>query len=337
MWLEVIGGMQRMWQQLMALVRRLVGPAESASQLPPAVATKAGPLRRLERVLVSSAVLQSLFDMFSEHRQSERGEEETGWVLLGYRRQAEALVLAALPAGTFREAGVAHVRFNTLAQAVATRILRARDRQLTILGVVHTHPGSLRHPSRGDYEGDSQWVQLLRGKEGVFGIGTVEAFADGDDAPIVSQPTDNSWYWRGLRLSWYALAAGDRQYRAIPVQVVLGENLAEPLLPVWETLEYHAGGLEELFRRLTLLRVELLSEVSQEGQRWDYLAVYLPLDDRQEIRVLLDGPKMRFFYDDGEQTYEVEGEPPVDRGVFLLLAELARRREPCETALISEP
>jgi len=337
MWSEFVSVAQRMWQQLLDLVRQLVGPGKSAESVPASSGAKAGPLRRLNRVLVSSAVLESLFDMFAEHRQSERGEEETGWVLLGYRWETEAVVLAALPAGTFREAGVAHVRFNTLAQAVATRILRMRDRQLTILGVVHTHPGSLRHPSRGDYEGDSQWVQLLRGKEGVFGIGTVEGFEEADGAPIVSQPAENTWCWRGLRLTWYALAAGDRQYRSIPVQVVLGENLAEPLLPIWETLEYHAAGLEELFRHLNLLRVEVHRDFAEESRPWDYLAVRLPLDDHREIRVLLDGPKMRFFYDDGEQTYEVDGEPPVDCGVFSLLAELARRREPSEAAIASEP
>lgn len=337
MWSEPIRLMQRVGQQLLGMVRRLLSPVDTLVESAPHPGPgKVVALRRLERVLVSSAVLQSLFDMFAEHRRSERGEEETGWVLLGYRREAEAIALAALPAGMHREAGVAHVRFNTLAQAVATRILRARDRQLTILGVVHTHPGSLRHPSRGDYEGDSEWVKLLRGKEGVFGIGTVEADDVSDGLPMVVQPTENSWYWRGLRFNWYTLAAGDRHYRPIPVQVVLGEDLARPFLPVWETLEYHAAGLEELFRRLSVLNVEVLSEIV-DGKSSDCLSLSIPMENGQEIRALLSGPKMRFYYDDGEQTYEVESEPPVDRGIFLLLAELARRRELCETSIESEP
>jgi proteasome lid subunit RPN8/RPN11 len=337
MWSETIGLMQRMWQQLLRVIRQFCSPGPGQEQLaPPPGPGSAMPLRRLERVLVSSAVLQSLFDMFADHRNGDRGEEETGWVLLGYRRDAEAVVLAALPAGTNREAGVAHVRFNTLAQAVATRILRTRDRQLTILGVVHTHPGSLRHPSRGDYEGDSEWVKLLRGKEGVFGIGTVEAEQDDNWLPMVAQPTENSWSWRGMRFNWYALAAGDRNYRPIPVQVVLGEDLARPFLPVWETLEWHAAGLEELFRRLSALHVEACSDSDAAGLN-SYLSVSIPLENGQEIRALLHGPKMRFFYDDGEQTYEVAGEPPVDRGIFLLLAELARRRELCQSSVESEP
>ncbi|MCS7159021.1 MAG: Mov34/MPN/PAD-1 family protein [Gemmatales bacterium] len=328
MWSELVSLTQRVWQRASNWLDQLVSPASRPTQSTAASGpARPASLRRLQRVCFSSAVLESVFDSFAEHRQSDRGEEETGWVLLGYRQEAEAIVLAALPAGTFREAGVAHVRFNTLAQAVATRILRARDRQLTILGVLHTHPGRLRHPSRGDFEGDSQWVRLLPGQEGVFGIGTVEEDDEAADAPIVIQPSENSWYWRGLRLSWYALAAGDRQYRALPVQVILGEDLAAFLLPVWETLEYHAVGLEQLFRHMTLLRVETLTEQGEDGRTWDYLSIRLPVHEREEIRVLLDGPKLWFFYDDGENTYEVDGEPPVDRGVFLVLAELARRRE----------
>ncbi|MCS7166041.1 MAG: Mov34/MPN/PAD-1 family protein [Gemmatales bacterium] len=325
----MISFVQRLWQRLQAWLDLPAKTMAIASAPGPAgELTKPKALRRLERVWFSSATVKSLFDMFAEHRQSDRGEEETGWVLLGYRREAEAVVLAALPAGSFREAGIAHVRFNTLAQAVATRILRARDRQLTVLGVAHTHPGSLRHPSRGDYEGDSQWVCQLRGREGVFGIGTVER-GDQEELPIVSQPTENSWQWRGMRFTWYALAAGDRQYRPIPVQVILGEDLAASLLPVWETLEYHAAGLEELFHHLNRLSVEVLTERSEDGRSWDYLSIRLPLESGQAIQALLDGPKMWLYYEDGQRTYEVDGEPPVDRGVFLLLAELARRRELC--------
>ena len=71
-----------------------------------------------------------------------------------------------------------------------SRIVRQTDRRLTIVGVVHTHPGSLRHPSDGDFRGDSEWVASLRGGEGVFGIGT----ADGPEAAatlFAQQPRPN--------------------------------------------------------------------------------------------------------------------------------------------------
>src|SRR5262249_53985037 len=131
-------------------------------------------LRRVQQVVLTEEVARTLFDDFAAHRQGERGDEEIGWVLLGVREEEEGLVLATLPAGTTRSAGVAHVLFDSDTQAIASRIVRQKDRRLNIVGVVHTHPGSLRHPSEGDYHGDSLWVGQLRGGEGVFGIGTAD-------------------------------------------------------------------------------------------------------------------------------------------------------------------
>src|SRR5262249_47036752 len=128
----------------------------------------------LERVVLTDEVNRTLFEGYAAHRKGERGDEETGWVLLGVREASEAVVLATRPAGAGREAGVAHVRFNSSAQALGSRIVRQLDRRLTMLGVVHTHPGSLRHPSDADFQGDSLWVGRLRGAEGVFGIGTAD-------------------------------------------------------------------------------------------------------------------------------------------------------------------
>src|SRR5438105_1121077 len=126
----------------------------------------------LERVILSDGVNRTLFEEYAAHRRNEQGDRETGWLLLGLRREDEAIVLATLPAGARSDAGVSHVRFNSAAQALGSRIVRQKDRGLVALGVVHTHPGSLRHPSDGDYQGDCQWVSCLRGQEGVFGIGT---------------------------------------------------------------------------------------------------------------------------------------------------------------------
>src|SRR5262249_3832991 len=155
--------------------------------------------------------------------------EEIGWQLLGFRRPDEAVVTATLPAGADRDAGQEHVRFNAEAQAVATRIVRQTDRRLIPLGVVHTHPGSLRHPSPGDLRGDREWVPQLRGQEGVFGIGT----ADGDgDVGIATRPAPNVHCYGRLRFTWYTLAAGDGKYRPVPVELTLGPDLAKPLRPV---------------------------------------------------------------------------------------------------------
>ncbi len=158
----------------------------------------------LHRVTLTDEVCRAFFSEYAAHRQSARGHEETGWVLLGLREETEAIVLATLPAGTERNAGVAHVRFNSTAQALASRIVRQADRRLTMLGVVHTHPGSLRHPSDGDYRGDSQWVGRLRGKEGIFGIGTADE--DADAAPVyVRQIKSNVQCFAPYCFSWYSL------------------------------------------------------------------------------------------------------------------------------------
>src|SRR5437870_5544334 len=98
----------------------LMAPAHEAGPGMPAP-RKYGPLRR---VLLTDQVCRTLFEEFAEHRRGNRGDEEIGWVLLGVREETEALVLATLPAGAQRSAGVAHVRFNSAGQAIASRIVR---------------------------------------------------------------------------------------------------------------------------------------------------------------------------------------------------------------------
>src|SRR4029077_10704688 len=106
------------------------GPAPAAQYQP------------LVRVRLAEGVARSLFDEYTGHRATERGREETGWVLLGRREVDEAVILATLPAGAERDAGEAHVVFNSEAQALASRIVRQADKRLVLIGVVHTHPGS---------------------------------------------------------------------------------------------------------------------------------------------------------------------------------------------------
>src|SRR5689334_7121618 len=58
----------------------------------------------LERVLLTDGVGRTLFEEYGEHQAGARGDEETGWVLLGVREEKEAVVLGTLPAGTERDA-----------------------------------------------------------------------------------------------------------------------------------------------------------------------------------------------------------------------------------------
>ncbi len=301
-------------------LRRIWLPSRAtASHVAPSSADGSGSLRALKRVVLTDGVSNTLFQQYDEHRRGERGEEETGWVLMGQRGEHEALALAALPAGTQSEAGVAHVRFNTTAQALASRILRQDDRQLSILGVVHTHPGSLRHPSSGDYLGDSQWVGLLRGGEGVFGIGTADAPRNGHNPLVSFQPKPHSQCYVGLRLTWYALASEDRNYRPLPVRLTIGPDLARPLHQVWPTMEVHAARLERLCQRLSRVRFELVTEPKEAA-----LHVIVPLGPEEAIRVILCGNSVEYCLIRKEQWFVCDcAEPLVDRGVFLLLAELA--------------
>jgi proteasome lid subunit RPN8/RPN11 len=290
----------------------------------PAVEEEAAPppaakYQRLERVVLTDAVCRTIFEEYAEHRRGERGAEETGWVLLGLRERSEAVVLATLPAGAERSAGVAHVRFNASAQALASRVVRQWERRLTMLGVVHTHPGSLRHPSDGDFQGDTAWVGRLRGREGVFGIGTADGKAS-RGTQVASQPKGNVQCLGELCFSWYTLAEGDRRYRPLPVHLTLGPDLARPLHAVWETIEVHAEPLDRLCRQQAGVTIDLA-----DGTGGRALAVHLALaEPGSKLRLLLEKKDARYFLLREQTLAEVKpNAQPIDRGVYLVLAELA--------------
>jgi hypothetical protein len=315
-----------MFQALMHKASRLVRVLAGVfgRQSAPAALSRQGPAapkiyERLERVRLTDEVGRTLFEEFADHRQGNRCHEETGWLLLGVREVNEAVVLATLPAGTRRDAGVAHVQFNSNGQAMGSRIVRQYDRRLGILGVVHTHPGSLRHPSDGDYEGDSLWVGQLRGGEGVFGIGTADGEADAG-AIVARQPRPHVQALGDLCLSWYALRKGDRRYRPLPVELTLGPDLARPLHLVWPTIETHADSLDRLYRQQAQVTFDVVRD--QEGPA---LAVNIKLaEPGTALRVLLDRKEARYYLARGDDLMRVDPhEPQVDRGVYLLLAELA--------------
>jgi len=315
-----------MLQLLVSTATQLLGDLQRSllRSRPPAQAVAPAPSIRyapLQRVLLTDGVGRTLFEEYARHRAEARGEEETGWVLLGLREAREAVVLATLPAGAERDASVSHVRFNTTAQAVASRIVRQADRRLTILGVVHTHPGTLRHPSEGDLRGDGEWVGHLRGREGVFGIGT----ADGPDAAeslFAYQPRPHVQCLGDLRFSWYALGQGDTAYRPLPVELTIGPDLARALHTVWPTLEAHARRIDRLFRQQTGVRVEVASDEWGPG-----LVLTIPLAERDDaIRVVIRPKEVRYYAVLGGEVLEVEHhDDQVDRGVYLLMAELASR------------
>jgi proteasome lid subunit RPN8/RPN11 len=275
--------------------------------------------RGLARLRLTDQVCRTLFEEYGTHRRTERGDEEIGWVLLGLREESEALALATLPAGASRSAGTAHVRFNSSAQALGSRIVRQWDKRLVILGVVHTHPGSLRHPSEGDYQGDSLWVGQLRGGDGIFGIGTADAKRV-NGSLVAEQPEPHRQMLGDLCFSWYALAQGANRYRKLNLEVTLGPDLAKPLHPVWDVIESYAEALDCLCRQQAGVSFEIVT-----GMDGPALAVQLPLAEKGDvIRVVLERDEVRYLVRQRGLLQTVDAEDDtVDRAVYLILAELA--------------
>ena len=296
-----------------AISRRAVTRAE------PRQDSKPVPLAPLRKLILTDAVSRTLFGEFAAHRKSERGQEETGWDLLGVRQGDTAVVMATLPAGEGRDAGEAHVFFNHAAQAFASRFIRQEFRQLRMLGVAHTHPGSLRHPSSGDYRGDIAWVANLKGGEGVFAIGTADAKAEGG-VDVAWQPAQNVQCLGELCLSWYVLGKDDRNYRPIPVELTIGPDLAEELRPVWHELETHAQRLDRIARQLSRVKFEV-----SPGHQKSALTMMVPMpEDDSAIRVELEGKAVRYRLVKKEGALAADlREDRVDVGLFLMLSELA--------------
>jgi proteasome lid subunit RPN8/RPN11 len=284
----------------------------------PTPVAPAQPHQHLHHITLTDEVDRTLFREFAAHRDGDRGEEEIGWVLLGVREADHALALATLPAGAQRSAGVAHVQFNSTAQGLASRIVRQWDKRLTILGVVHTHPGHLRRPSEGDLEGDREWVGQLRGREGVFAIGTADV--PQPVQPLIGQqPQANVQTLGEMCFSWYSLRAGEDRYRPLEMRLTLGPDLAAPLRNVWSTIEHFAEPLERLCRQLSGITFAVL-----EGQSGPALALGVQLfAPESSLRVVLEETSAQYVLQRGQELLSVD--PPasqIDKSVYLMLAEL---------------
>ena len=288
-------------------------------------ATREAAPSRLERIVLTDGVVNTLFSDFQEHRGSARGAEEIGWLLLGHWDGNNAVALAALPAGTQRDAGVAHVQFHSDVQELASHILRGDDKRLTIVGVVHTHPGSMRQPSDGDLHGDRLWVGQLRGGVGVFAIGTADAHGE--------KSSEHRMCRGELCFSWCALATGETRYRMLPFQVTPGADLAEELHSVWDLIESHARCLNRLFRQLAKIRCDVTQE-----ELAPLLAIHIALPEpKHSLRLLLSDTAARYYWErEGELIAIDPHEPQVDRAVFLILAEVAKTPAAVESETLIE-
>jgi len=123
-----------------------------------------------------------------------------------------------------------------------------------------------------------------------------------------------------LRLSWYALKYGDTSYRPLPLELTIGPDLARPLHQIWTTIEAHAERLERLASQQAKLHFAVVP-----GEQGLHLAVSIPLaEPGNSIRVLLMKECVRYFLQSKDKLEESSlDEIRVDRGVYLILAELA--------------
>src|SRR5262249_33548412 len=121
-------------------------------------------------------------------------------------------------------------------------------------------------------------------------------------------------------LSWSVWGRGARRYRPLPVELTLGPDLARPLHFVWPTIETHADALDRLYRQQAQVTFDVV-----RGDEGPVLAVNVKLaEPGAALRVLLDRKENRFYLVRGDQVLRVDPhETQVDRGVYLLLAELA--------------
>jgi hypothetical protein len=89
---------------------------------------------------------------------------------------------------------------------------------------------------------------------------------------------------------------------------------------VWLTIETHAERLERVCRQQTGVTLETATD---DGGA--HLAMNVPLAEQgTTLRILLQGEKVRYFLQRGDELLVTDcNEERIDRGVYLLLAELA--------------
>jgi len=96
--------------------------------------------------------------------------------------------------------------------------------------------------------------------------------------------------------------------------------LALPLQGIWATIEEYAEPLERLCLQQAGLSFEVVSD-----QRGVALIVALKLaEPASALRMVLRGQEAAYYWQRGQELFAVDApDGPLDRGVYLVLAELA--------------
>jgi hypothetical protein len=124
-----------------------------------------------------------------------------------------------------------------------------------------------------------------------------------------------------LNLHWYVLGASDTRYRPLEVQVTSGVDLALPLHKIWTTIETFAGPLERLCVQQASVSLQVMNGECEPG-----LLVRLKLADEDSgLHVVLRKPDAACYLQRGQALHSVAmASEPLDRGIYLLLADLAK-------------
>ena len=106
------------------------------------------------------------------------------------------------------------------------------------------------------------------------------------------------------------------------MELTIGPDLARALHDIWTTLEFHAERIDRLYCQQSGLRFEVVSDKWGPG-----LLLTLPLAEPGDaVQVLVRPKEVRYYVVRRGELLEVQHHDDcVDRGVYLLLAELAAR------------
>jgi hypothetical protein len=107
----------------------------------------------------------------------------------------------------------------------------------------------------------------------------------------------------------------------VPIRWTLGEDLAKPLHVVWDAMETHAGEIEKVLAQQTKATCGIT-----QGAAGHQLTLSIPLaGSAGKIIVFIFKDKVQYFFEKNEQLFAVDiQEDKVDRGVYLVLAELSK-------------
>jgi hypothetical protein len=188
-------------------------------------------------VRVTAGVVDRLLADVADHLRGPHAHDETGWVPIGRVAAGVVSVEGLLSAGRRPFASPAAFEPDHAHVLAALVLLQARE-PADVVGLIHTHPGSMDWNSAVDQVADEGHVLALPGGIGVYPIVVRERRASG---PVVRA---------GVRVAWWGLRASrPAVYAPCRVEVVPGEDAGAWLGPHDDALAEAGEVVLELLER----------------------------------------------------------------------------------------